>query len=225
VRGPGAASEAPVINGAALALNTENHIVVVYAPDYGLTKLYINGAAIGTGGTPFKLSQFTDQFVWLGASLYNDSPFQGNINEFRIYEGALTDLDVALHRNAGPDKLPTDPGALQNVSLEVVPQLSQGQTATRPGVLRGNFANVTNVDITILGAYQSSNTNIFTVNAAGVITVQTNAGTANLIASYQNKFATGAVTVAGPIALRLNITNALVQEGAIERGVTGGLSE
>jgi hypothetical protein len=212
IRAPGAAGEAPVINGAALSLNAEHHLVSVYAPDYGLTKLYIDGVPIGTGATPFKLNQFVDQFVWLGVSLFNDSPYQGAMNEFRIYEGALTDIDVAVHRSAGPDTLPPDPGALQSVSFDTVPQLLQGQTATRATVFRANFANISNVDITALGpTFVSANTNLFTVSAAGVITVRTNlaTGSVNLVGTYQQKSATGVVNVVGPTALRANVTNKL----------------
>jgi len=211
VRAPGAASEAPVINGGALSLNVEHHVVIVYAPDFGLAKVYVDGVPVGTAPTTMKLNQFTDQYVWLGASLWaGDSPFQGAINEFRIYEGALTDIDVAVHRSAGPDALPVEPGALQSVSIDTLPQFSQGQTATRAAIFRANFANVTNVDVTALGpTFVSSDTNIFTVNAAGVITVKTNVGTANIVGTYQQKNATGVVSVAAPIALRLNITNLL----------------
>ena len=47
----------------------------------------------------------TDINNWLGRSQWNDPYFNGQFEEFRIYNGALTDLDIATSYAAGPDAL------------------------------------------------------------------------------------------------------------------------
>jgi hypothetical protein len=43
---------------------------------------------------------------WLGRSQWNDNMFSGRYNEFRIWEGAFSEADVAAAYAAGPDQLP-----------------------------------------------------------------------------------------------------------------------
>jgi len=207
-RGNGLGENPVLTAGSALPLNQLAHFVVVYAPQYGLSKLYVNGIPVGPGAAPFALTNVTDVNNWIGVAQYNDPPFNGSMTEFRIYEGALTDLDVALHRAAGPDALPADPGALQSVTLEAVPSLNVSNNVRTASVLRANFANYPNLDVTGMGSFSSSDTNIFTVNATGGILPRA-AGTATLTGSFQNMPATTTITVVAPTALRITSTNKL----------------
>src|SRR5439155_14717043 len=80
--------ENPVLDAPpALPVGQESHLVVVYAPEFRNSRLYVNGILAATGDAPFALSGFADPNLWLGASQYNDPPYNGSINEFRIYEG------------------------------------------------------------------------------------------------------------------------------------------
>jgi hypothetical protein len=81
----------------------ERHVVMVYAPDSGVMKLYIDGALVDSdvpvaGKT---LGQFVDQVFWLGVSLFDDNTLNGWISEMRIYEGAISDAAVAASYAAG----------------------------------------------------------------------------------------------------------------------------
>lgn len=212
----GTVAENPVLTApSALPLNVEAHFVVVFAPQYRASRLYINGLLVSSGDAPFALTNLNDANNWLGIAGYNDPPFNGSINEFRIYEGVFTDLDVALSRNAGPNALAAAPGTLQTVSLNSIPSLLTGNPATTQTTFIGNFQNVTNVNITGAGAqFSSSDTNIFTVNATGAV-LPRSAGSASLIAVLQGRSATGAVVVLPPVALRVDMTNTLSAGGVI----------
>lgn len=217
--------EAIPAGGAAAQLNTsptiavgqEHHLVIVYAPEFRASRLYVNGILAASGDAAFPLSQLTDINNWLGASQWQgDQPFFGFYNEFRIYEGVLTDLEVALSRNAGPNALPQAPGPLQSISL-TAPALMPGNPAIAQASLLANFQNVSNVNIiSVAGvALRSTDTNLFTVNATGGLLPRTNIGSASLIATYQNLSATTAVSVLAPTSLRHNLaTTTLNAEGA-----------
>lgn len=207
---PANGAENPVLNAPGpLALGQEAHIVAVLAPQYNLSRLYINGVPVATGAAPFPLSSLTDANNWLGLAQYNDPPFNGSINEFRIWEGALTELDVALSRHAGPDAMPVAPGALQSVAFRAEPKLLIGNTAVTGAGFLGNFANVQGVDISGAGAtFTSSDPNVFTVDATGGLRPLT-IGSATLTANFQNRTATTTVTVEAPTALRHSLPTTL----------------
>src|SRR5690606_27694669 len=99
--------------------------------------------------------------VWLGRSQYAaDGYFNGSINEFRIYNGPLDSLQIALNAATGPNTTVTDPGACTGISLLVVnPNMVAGDT--QQGTVTATFANVGNpVNITTAPqtTYSSSNT-------------------------------------------------------------------
>lgn len=92
-------------NANVLAVGVEHHATLVYAPNQGLMKMYIDGVLDNTatplsGGT---LNNLIENNSWLGVSDWNDPTLNGSIDEFRIYEGAFTDAEVASDDAAGPD--------------------------------------------------------------------------------------------------------------------------
>ena len=185
--------------------NQEVHVVCTFAPAINYSALYVNGFRqnINTtpviGGTQVQFSQVSSPNMWLGVSQWFDPPLSGNINEFRLHEGLLNEVQIALSRQAGPDALPvTDPGALQSVSLQA-PPLYVNNPLTTQATLFGNFQNATNVDITPLTgvSLQSTDTNIFTVSATGLMTPRA-VGTANLIGGYNSLSTTSQVSVLAP---------------------------
>lgn len=206
-----AAAEVPNLLGPQLPVGSEVHVAVVYAPAMRLSRLYVNGVPVASGDAVYALNQFNDVNNWIGQSQWNDPPLNAAINEFRIYEGALSDLDIALSRKAGPDALSASAGAFQSLAFGAAPQLYMGNPVAHQVALLANFANVTGVDVAGVSgvSYTSGNTNIFTVNATGALTPRS-LGSAQLIASYQSRSATTTVSVVAPIAIRVTLPETLI---------------
>jgi hypothetical protein len=179
---------------------TNVHIVVVADPPSGFLGIYTNGVLIGQSSqatTP--LSPAPDQLSYVGKSIYPADPFLiGSIEEFRVYEGALTLDRIAIDLAAGPNNLVTNPGALQSARLSV-PQIRLGETAH--AVFAARFANVSNVDLFLYGkpAAASSDTNTVAVDSSGRVTGVKN-GTATVSVSFNGFQSSQAVTV-GPAQL------------------------
>ena len=92
-------------------------------------RLYVNGVQAGINTsltlTPADLGPTVNN--WLGRSQFNDPYFRGSIDEFRIYNIALSPAAVLTNDQAGPDKLLEGP-----VHFVVQPQnqnLIEGQNA------------------------------------------------------------------------------------------------
>lgn len=102
----GGGDEEQTIAGFAFPKNVEGHFAVVIDADNGIHYLYFNGqpAAI-TYGTQITTYQFDFPMMnnFLGKSQYNDPYFMGSINEFRVYNSALSADDVYNSFLAGPD--------------------------------------------------------------------------------------------------------------------------
>ncbi len=177
----------------------EAHIVYASDAAHHTGWLYVNGAlvAINTNQTLVPADIGPTVNDWLGRSQYNDPMFNGSIDEFRIWNGSLTPLQVAINAAAGPDTVgPVDPGTLQAVHLSVDANIVLH--AQRPAALYADFTLVTNVNVTTLGTtFTSSNTNVVTVNASGVLKAVAT-GTATITASYSGKSDSKTVTVSVP---------------------------
>ena len=67
--------------------------------DGGITALYVDGVKVGTGVNPYEIEKFADGanvLGYIGKSLYSGDPlFDGMVGEFTVYDGALTDAQVA----------------------------------------------------------------------------------------------------------------------------------
>jgi hypothetical protein len=130
---------------------TNLHVVAIYNPPAHSLAVYTNGvlAGINTAET-VSLASVNDVYSYLGRSLYTSDPYAPlNVDEFRIYNGALSAQQVALDAASGPAQIITDPGALLSVQLVLTNQMSAG--SMRQAVVTGNFANVTNVNLFTYG--------------------------------------------------------------------------
>jgi hypothetical protein len=213
--------------GTPLPVGVRQH--VVWASDAGAQTawLYVNGVLVGSNTgmtlTPAVLGNTVND--WIGRSQYNDPLFKGSISDFRIYNGALSPLQIAVDLTAGPGQLVTDPGSLQSIYLQPATTMLQGSSQT-PGVV-GNFANVTNVNLVLVSGvtYNSSNTNVVTVSAAGRITAVA-PGVATVTASYAGVSGSQTIYVADPpqtLAHRYSFTaNANDSEGSANGTLSGG---
>jgi hypothetical protein len=75
----------------------------------GTITLYVNNGAPVTAAIPdnmLALDLITDNNNWLGRAQWGDPLFDGLIDEFRIYDAALSAADVAASFAAGPEPAP-----------------------------------------------------------------------------------------------------------------------
>jgi glucose/arabinose dehydrogenase len=91
------------------------HVAVSYDFLAGTAVLYENGQRITNGSAVIPLSGINDVNVWLGKSQWADPYFNGQFDEFRIYNGAVSDAGIAASFAAGPNAL-TGPLPALNVA-------------------------------------------------------------------------------------------------------------
>jgi hypothetical protein len=82
------------------------YVAVTYDPLGNSTRLYYNGALVGSSSNVVNAtSRITDYTDWLGRSQWQRDPFfSGSYDEFRVWEGVLSDQEIASHYAAGPDQ-------------------------------------------------------------------------------------------------------------------------
>jgi hypothetical protein len=101
---PGYNAEFDVSSPNFFPTNSPTHLVVVYAPADGGTRIHINGRLDSSGAAPDPLSALQDANDYLGRSGYNPDPtLRGSFDEFRIYDGALSGTEVAADFASGPN--------------------------------------------------------------------------------------------------------------------------
>ncbi|HAV62172.1 MAG TPA: hypothetical protein DCY13_07380, partial [Verrucomicrobiales bacterium] len=183
-----------VLTAPALPSGGLHQIVWTYDAPSKTGKLYQDGVqvAANTNMTHTLASLGSTMNNWLGHSQYPDADFDGSIAEFRIYDGALSAADVAAHYETGPD--PSGRGELLALQLVV-------RNAMRPGAVQqaqvlAEFQNVSGIDVTAEAGlvFESGDSNILSVNAAGLVTAGTGGSTA-LTARLAGKSATETVQV------------------------------
>jgi hypothetical protein len=213
-------NDAPATGPLGFPTNREVHVVCTFAPAINYSALYIDGRVQAINTTPVingvnvQFNQLSSPNMWLGVSQWFDPPLNGAINELRLHEGLLNEVQIALSRQAGPNALPvSNPGTLQSVALQTPPLFINNPIATQATLL-GNYQNVSNVDITPFTGVtlQSTDTNIFTVSAAGLMT-PVSVGTASLIGTYNSLSTTSQVSVLAPTSLSLNNLPATLDVG------------
>ncbi len=161
--------------------------------------LYLNGLLLGANANttvgPADLGKTVNN--WLGRSQFSgDAAFSGTITEFRIYDGAVSPLQVALNAASGPDTILADPGAVQSLQLSIGTNVLTSGGFPVQATLTANFANVTNVNLTSVPGvtYTSSDPGVLTVTGTGQLRDMA-AGSATVTASYGGKSTTLPVTV------------------------------
>jgi hypothetical protein len=111
-----------------LPIGQQVHVALSYDFLAGTTELFLNGQGIVTGPAPIPLNRISDVNVWLGKSQWNDPYFNGQFDEFRLYDGALNDQQIAASYAAGPDALfgpiPTLTAQISGTSLKLLWPLS-----------------------------------------------------------------------------------------------------
>jgi hypothetical protein len=105
----GGSGQEQQINGTEpFPVGAETHFAVTIDAEKGVGKLYLNGKPIATKEQmtvkPSSLGNATANY--LGASQYEADPlFRGTIAEFRIYDTALSEAEIADSAKRGPEEL------------------------------------------------------------------------------------------------------------------------
>jgi hypothetical protein len=79
------------------------HMAGVVDVTNGQLRYYLNGSPVDSVTLTKTISGLSNDYALLGRALYNDPYLDGSIDEFRIYNTALTNGEVLASFNAGPD--------------------------------------------------------------------------------------------------------------------------
>jgi hypothetical protein len=147
---------------------TEIHVVLTYGTNSGVN-LYVNGVLDSSGPLVFPLSDVHDVYTYIGRSTYNDAPYNGSINEFRVHDSVVTAPQIAASFASGPDTVSYDPGTVTALGFtNVQTTMSEGDLQL-PRFL-ATYAKAGDVVIgTSDGVTLSSgNTNVIVIKAGGI---------------------------------------------------------
>ena len=116
------------------------HVTCVVDPPNHIMSIYTNGVfEVANSNMTVTLDTLNDDFCWLGRSLFAaDAWLTGSIDEFRIYDGALSPASVAQSEFAGPNAVITD-GPVDLVKEPVDTLGAAGQRVTFSGGAVGHL--------------------------------------------------------------------------------------
>jgi hypothetical protein len=146
-----------MVMGPVVAVNTPAHVACVYDGGAHQIRLYQDGELLDTISTTMPLSGVSRVFAYIGDSVYTVDPsFNGSIDEFRIYDTALTGEEILASYGEGPDAEITEtpisryPYPLNNstdVPRDVVLSWEPGPVAVAHDVYLGSsFSEVDSAD-------------------------------------------------------------------------------
>jgi hypothetical protein len=179
-------------------------VVVVFNPPAGFLACYTNGVLASVlNNVTITMAGVHAVLNKIGADLWPDPGMQGSVDEFRIYNGALTSQGIAISSAAGPDSVPAavtnGPGALLSLSIQAPATLVPPLTGSVK--LLANYANLTNWDIIGNSIFppagltvSTSDTNVLVYGTDSKLH-GVNPGTASVIVVYQGTTNTASVTV------------------------------
>jgi len=179
---------------------TGAYVAAVFNPPGGYIGVYVNGSLVSE--IPI-ISTITpgvrDVDNWIGKDNWPDPDMIANLDEFRIWNGALSSLQIAASYQSGPSTIDTNAGSITSLQLQAGPTVVRG--GQESAKVLATASSITNtVDITTLASYSSGNTNIITVSSAGIIHGVA-LGSATVTASYGGQTNSTSVTVVEPIAV------------------------
>ena len=103
-RRTGSTAETSVYAARALATDVLSHVAVVVNSQNRTLYLYLDGELEGLTSPVGSLSEINDVNNWLGRSQFTVDPeLGGSLHEFRIYNAALSDVQIAASFAEGPD--------------------------------------------------------------------------------------------------------------------------
>jgi uncharacterized protein YjdB len=179
--------EVDTITGSLFPNGTMQYVAFTFNSASLVGQIYTNGALAATQG--YSAGYIPGQIGgaagtaqnWLGRDTYNDAEFQGTVYEFRIWDGAVSPLYLAISAAAGPSVVVTNlTPTLVTVTVtnsSVIPGQTQSASVT------GNFVNASGIPVTGAATnWVSSNPGVLTVDSNGVITA-VNTGSATVSAT------------------------------------------
>jgi hypothetical protein len=178
------------------ALDT-NEVCVTVTYNYSAqsASIYVSGRKVATHMMTKPLYTIPDGNNYIGQSEWygsGDPYFNGTLNEFRIYLGVESDLQIAIDAATGPDTIVTNPGALLSLTVVASTNVDVHGTAVPIQVL-ANFASISGVDVSTLSqtTLSSDDTRVGTI-VNGNFAPQ-NVGVTTVRATYGN--ASGSVVI------------------------------
>lgn len=190
----GSGNEYVATHYSALDDGLPHHVVMVYDAVGGWIEYYIDGALAGGGTTgraaePLPLSIIQTNNMFLGRSQFSgDAYLLGSIDEFRIWNRALSGAEAMANQQSGPGNATIDLsslGALSSISLADPGYLIEQQTNAAFTVATGNFANFSGLNLFHLPGFTitSSDPTVATVDSSGNVK-PLKPGTTTLTATY-----------------------------------------
>jgi hypothetical protein len=188
-------------DGYGVPTDQEFHLVVNYNHTHRNMEIWIDGINVATAPVlaDRPLSSLDDVNNWIGRSQWGGDAFAtANYNEFRIYEGVLDPVQIAVNTVTGPDEIIEDPGAATNLSLQISESnlVEGGLTANLSLVV--DFENVAGVDLSssTLAQFSSSDTSVARIITSPLRVVPVGAGSASLTVEMDGVQKSVNVTVA-----------------------------
>lgn len=188
-----------------LSSKTNIHLSAVFNPNAGWIAVYTNGTLAGVNtAVTTPMNAVSSVLNYIARSLYNgDSYMDVNLQEFRVYNGALTSQGIAISDNAGPGSIPTGvtngPGALLSLTLQAPSTIEAPATAQLK--LLANYTGLNNWDIIGNSVFPpagltitSSDTNVLWLDSNDVLHSQY-PGQATVTVVYQGTTNTATITV------------------------------
>ena len=116
---PGWSGEQQAAGAGDLSYRTNLHFVAVYDPPAGYLALYTNSVlAAMTNSVTVPMSSVNDALSYIGCSLYSTDPYPDMIlDEFRIYDGALSANEIAATQVLGPGQVLSLASPILNASV------------------------------------------------------------------------------------------------------------
>lgn len=128
--------------------------------------------------------------------MYGDDQFSGVIHEFRIWNGAVSPLYIAVAAAAGPSVVATNL-APQSLTVTVTNSAMTAGLA-QPASVVGNFSGASGVAVTsFVTNWTSSNPSVLTVDGNGMVTA-VNTGSASVSATINGVTGTSALISVAP---------------------------
>lgn len=117
---PGWEGEQNTAGAGDLSYQTNLHFVSVYNPPAGYLALYIDGVLAGiNNAVTTTMDSVNDTINYIGRSLYNKDPYPDlKLDEFRIYNGALSSGEIAATQILGPDQILSQTSPVLSVSVD-----------------------------------------------------------------------------------------------------------
>jgi hypothetical protein len=209
-------SSVPFPNG------SERYVCVTYNASSLVGNLYTNGVLVAsltlpnntyTPGNIGGTSGTTENM--LGNDVYGDDQFSGTVYEFRIWNGVVSPLYLAVSTVGGPSVAETN---LAPVSLAVtVTNSTMIAGLTQPASATGAFTGASGIPVTsYVTNWSSSNPDVLTVNGSGLITA-VNPGSATVSAILNGVTGTSAsisVTSSPPVITQEPLATETLLAGA-----------